>query len=348
MKRNGTRIRDLLTLGLFILGPCLFNSAAQGDIFRVDGTNGTCAGNGSDWGPAAFKYLQDALDAADASLEDDQIWVAAGIYFVDQDCLNPDGTGDRVSTFQLVKEVWLLGGFVGNEDDAGQRDPLTHITTLSGAVAQGPNPLLCPGPAGCDDNPLCPPPPQDVLDGCCCCRVCNFDATCCLLEWDATCVDLATKVCGGAFHVVTAGAEITDSFTTIIDGFTIRDGTAAGGGEPLQNQGGGMLITGEPSVIRCIFRNNLAGDQGGGVSIVGDGIEPQLINCEFRDNPGPQAGLIQHELTDGGALASDNATPTLTNCLFAKNEATRHGSAWQRPVGAEWRPRSPRRVRLPG
>ncbi len=102
MKRIVARIRDLLTLGVFILGPCLFNSAAQGDIFRVDGTNGTCAGNGSDWGPAAFKYLQDALAMANGVTQD-QIWVATGVYFVDQDCANPDGTGDRESTFQLER-----------------------------------------------------------------------------------------------------------------------------------------------------------------------------------------------------------------------------------------------------
>ncbi|MCH8153148.1 MAG: hypothetical protein IH830_12355, partial [Planctomycetes bacterium] len=323
MKRNVTRIRDLLTLGLFILGPCLFNSPAQGDFLRVDGTNGTCAGNGSGWGAAAFKYLQDALAEADPV---DQIWVAQGIYFVDQDCLNPDGTGDRESTFQLKPLVLLLGGFVGNEDAAEQRDPLTHITILSGAVAQGPNPGVCPDTEGCNASDCPFTPPQDVLDGCCCCRVCDVNPACCTVGWDELCVELATKVCGGAYHVVTAGAEITDSFTTIIDGFTIQDGTASGGGTN-QDRGGGMLITGQPSVIRCIFTNNLAGDEGGGVSIVGVGIEPQLINCEFRDNPGSQAGLVIYMTTNGGGLANNNATPTLTNCLFANNEVDRFGGA---------------------
>lgn len=333
MNRNVTRIRDLLTLGLFILGPCLFNSPAQGDFFRVDGTNGTCAGNGSGWGAQAFKYLQDALNNVNLAAGD-QIWVAAGIYFVDQDCLNPDGTGDRVSTFQLVKDVRLLGGFFGNETLPEQRDPLTHITILSGAVAQGPNSVVCPDTEGCTSQP-CSPPPQTSLDGCCCCRVCDISPGCCSIEWLPVCAELAKAVCGGAYHVVTAGAEITDSFTTIIDGFTIQDGTATGGGSPDQAEGGGMLITGRPSVIRCIFTNNNAGGVGGAVSIVGDGIEPQLINCEFRDNPGSQAGLVDHSPTHGGGLASDNANPTVTNCLFANNQVTGHGGAIYNVVGPD-------------
>ena len=259
MNRNGTRIRDLLTLGLFILGPCLFNSPAQGDIFRVDGTNGTCAGNGSGWGAAAFKYLQDALAQAPQAPPGSQIWVAQGIYYVDQDCANPDGTGDRVSTFQLVERVWLLGGFDGMETEAGERDPVAHVTILSGAVDFAQCPPPCgPGAGDC----FIPNPTPGCENGTCCCRVCEINPLCCDIEegeWDALCALLASKVCGGAYHVVTAGAEITDPFTTIIDGFTIRDGTASGGGIN-QADGGGMLITGEPSVIRCIFTNNNAGN----------------------------------------------------------------------------------------
>ncbi|MCH8153344.1 MAG: hypothetical protein IH830_13340 [Planctomycetes bacterium] len=326
MTAKSTTIRRVLTAAVSIPAAFLFNiSAYAQNIWHVDASVTQC-GDGTMWS-TAFRYLQDALQNQQLQL-DDQIWVAAGTYFVDQDCANPDGTGDRVSTFRLVERVWLLGGFNGTETLPQQRDPLTNITILSGALDFGDCPPPCgvPGAGDC----FTPNPTPGCENGTCCCLVCDINPLCCDIEegsWDALCVEVAKGVCGGAYHVVTAGAEITDSFTTIIDGFTIRDGTAAGGGDPLQDQGGGMLITGEPSVIRCIFTNNLADGQGGGVSIVGDGIEPQLINCEFRDNPGPQAGWIQHELTDGGALASDNATPTLTNCLFAKNEATRHGGA---------------------
>ncbi|MCH7721606.1 MAG: hypothetical protein IH988_11575 [Planctomycetes bacterium] len=234
----------------------------QAANWHVDASVEDC-GDGFFW-TTAFRYLQDALNNP-LLAEGDQIWVAQGIYFVDQDCLNPDGTGDRESTFQLERLVLLLGGFDGTETEAEQRDPLTNITILSGAMAQGPNPALClvPGaPGGCLSGP-CPSGVCEI-DDCCRCRVCVYDPSCCTGPWDDLCHQLATKVCGGAYHVVTAGAEITDSFTTIIDGFTIQDGTAigdgTGGGEPLQNQGGGMLITGEPSVIRCIFTNNFAGN----------------------------------------------------------------------------------------
>ena len=74
------------------------NASVFGDILRVDGTNGTCAGDGSGWGASAYRYLQDALAAANGVAED-QIWVRAGTYYADQDCANPmvAGTARRPS-----------------------------------------------------------------------------------------------------------------------------------------------------------------------------------------------------------------------------------------------------------
>ena len=137
---------------------------AQPDIWYVDGTVTECDEDGTTWAKA-FKYLQDALAEADG-LTNDQIWVRAGEYFVDQDCANPDGTGLRTATFELVEGVKLYGGFDGTETLLIQRDPVLNITILNGTLVASdppdppdactiPNPgwgncfIVTPGIKGC-------------------------------------------------------------------------------------------------------------------------------------------------------------------------------------------------------
>ena len=310
---------------LFGLNPC-----ANADILRVDGTNGTCAGNGEGWGASAYKYLQDALAAA-SGVSEDQIWVRAGTYYVDQSCANEAGSGDREETFQLVKDVFLLGGFNGTESFASERDPVANVTILSGAIAQGQPP---PAPPCAPNAPSCFQPHEQVgcfydIDPQCCVRVCDEmdgDPFCCEVEWDQHCVQAALDSCGGSYHVVTAGGEIDDPENTVIDGFTIRDGWANGDTNLDQHHGGGMFIEGEPSVVRCTFTQNTASKRGGGMSI--RGIQPWIINCIVANNPGDPATPGDERLTpeDGGGLASFlHVDPILTNCLAVGNAATDNG-----------------------
>jgi hypothetical protein len=294
------------------------NPSVNADNLRV-ATNGSCAGDGSGWNSDAFRYLQDALDAAELG---DQIWVRAGTYYVDQSCANEDGSGDRDDTFQLVEGVFLLGGFDGTELDADERDSVANITILSGAIAQGQDPPDCAlTELSCFEWPHDPGCLFEI-DRECCRRVCDpefGDPNCCLEEvgeWDDQCVSKALEICGGSYHVVTAGNEIDDPEQTLIDGFTIRDGTANGTLND-RNHGGGMLIKGEPSVVRCTFTQNTATARGGGMSINGEFKQPSIINSIFEDNPGDQS-LIP---TIGGGLANSQADPILTNCLFVGNVA---------------------------
>ncbi|MEE8156344.1 MAG: hypothetical protein V3T53_15425 [Phycisphaerales bacterium] len=319
-------------IAIFGLNP----SANAGVILRVDGTNGTCAGDGTGWGANAYKYLQDALDDAVAT---DEIWVAAGWYYVDQSCANEDGTADRAETFQLVKEVKLLGGFDGTEPNADDRDPVANVTILSGIVYHGDPDGVCgavgalscfqphPGVPGCDNSTCC----QlvcDPVDG---------DPFCCIVEWDQTCVEIALDICGEAFHVVTAGSEIDDREKTVIDGFTIRDGWANGSVQLDQHHGGGMFIEGEPSVVRCTFRQNTASKKGGGMTIKGLFKRPHIINSIFEENPGDpaQPGDQQVIPINGGGLASiSQADPIFTNCLFVENTSGQAGGAIYNVAGA--------------
>ena len=95
---------------------------------------------------------------------------------------------------------------------------------------------------------------------------------------------------------------------TILRGFTIRNG---GGPE-----GGGMRnLNTSPTVIACIFRNNTANIDGGGI-FNQSGANPTLINCLFHLNS--TAG-------HGGAIYNDNSNPVVINCTFTDNQGNMGG-----------------------
>lgn len=98
--------------------------AASQTILRVNAT-APAGGDGTTW-ETAFKDLVHALDSAATITGPVEIWVAQNTY-------KPDSyTEDITRSFVLVGELALLGGFVGDEISADQRDPETHTTILSG------------------------------------------------------------------------------------------------------------------------------------------------------------------------------------------------------------------------
>src|SRR3954451_23037866 len=107
-----------LLLGLLALLAPAAPLRAAGVIYVVPG--GAGAQTGADW--ASAKDLQAALQSAASG---DQIWVKAGNY-------TPTTGTDRSATFQLKSGVALYGGFAGVETALNQRDPDTHVSTLSG------------------------------------------------------------------------------------------------------------------------------------------------------------------------------------------------------------------------
>ncbi|MCK4958319.1 MAG: DUF1565 domain-containing protein, partial [Planctomycetes bacterium] len=84
--------------------------------------------NGRSWADA-FNSLQDALAVAK---QGHLVWVAAGTYTPD----NGAGViaGDRTATFTLINGVTILGGFIGVEIDASQRDWTKNVSVLSGDI----------------------------------------------------------------------------------------------------------------------------------------------------------------------------------------------------------------------
>ncbi|GAH64971.1 unnamed protein product, partial [marine sediment metagenome] len=91
--------------------------------------------NGTSWDDA-FAYLQDALDYNDVN-SGDEIWVAEGIYYPDQNSTHPNGTGLSEESFQLIEGVTVRGGFANtsrHQRGWAAHELLIHETILSGDI----------------------------------------------------------------------------------------------------------------------------------------------------------------------------------------------------------------------
>jgi len=117
---------------LILLGICLFLTIpSQAGIIYVDAdANGL--NTGSSWADA-YNYLQDALANASSSLKPVEIRVAQGVYRPDENAVEPNGTGNREATFQLINGASLKGGYAGfGEPDPNARDIDIYETILTG------------------------------------------------------------------------------------------------------------------------------------------------------------------------------------------------------------------------
>ncbi|MBS1760119.1 MAG: right-handed parallel beta-helix repeat-containing protein [Bacteroidetes bacterium] len=122
-------------------------------------------------------------------------------------------------------------------------------------------------------------------------------------------------------------AGITAS--TILDGFTITNGSSAGiyignnstcivsncfiTNNNSNSSGGGIFMANSsPTIINCFIMNNTANNDGGGIQL-NSGCSPTIINCVFVGN------ITTNGF--GGGINSSGSTPTLINCTFNANKA---------------------------
>ena len=140
--------------------------------------------------------------------------------------------------------------------------------------------------------------------------------------------------------------ENDEGASSVLDGFTIINGSTAYGGAIYVDQcsptiqnciflnnrgydgiaagyGGGIycydwVFNGgpcKPTIINCIFSGNSA-DYGGGIYNYSDGVgsttEPTLIHCTFSGN---------HSDIEGGGMYNWQSDPTVKNCIFWGNTA---------------------------
>ncbi len=236
------------------IGAVLFCAgSAFGTIFVNGGLAGG-ANDGSSWanafrGPQA---LHGALAAATAD-SGTQIWVAAGQY------TPAVPSGSRTISFVLKSGVEVYGGFVGGETLLSQRDPIAHVTILSGDLNG--NDL----PSGADgENSL------HVMRGT------GLSA--------ATLVDGLTirggRASGSANLDDENGANVLlIGGSPVFRGCTFSESFAIGSG------GGAALINSSPRFAHCKFVDNTAQGTGGGIANL-DGGSPIVESCEFTLNVG--------------------------------------------------------------
>ena len=116
--------------------------------------------------------------------------------------------------------------------------------------------------------------------------------------------------------------DSSETSKTIIEGFTIQHGYNDGTDPklPAGTGGGGMLISGSPSLSTCIFKDNIADSISGGGMYISSG-SPTLTNCTFENNTASWGGGIFMTAPNGPF----NAQPSLTYCTFKNNFADNGG-----------------------
>ena len=301
------------------------------------------ANNGTSW-TNAYIYLQDAIAYADALQTPVEIRVAQGIYVPDRTTANPDGTGDRSATFQLINSVIVNGGYAGIAgSDPDARDVITYETILSGDLLGDDT---GDGPALADNSLHVVTASQTdataVLDGFTI-MAGNADANdpdhagggllviggnpmisnCVFLAnqagWSgggAFCQDSGVKFSGctfvgntaahggGLYHLSAQDAVVEDSL------FAVNQCTYEGGALALDG--------GNARISACKFQENVASWSGGAISAHPAEVESHTItHCEFIANTALGKGINQ-----GGGAVMDRGNETgLSHCIFQGNRS---------------------------
>lgn len=271
-------IFGLLLTGLLFIG-------AGGTAWAQDANHvcrvtpaGTTINNGADW--AHPMKMVTALNQPNCW----EIWVAQGLYYADS----------YPYSFFIRPALRVYGGFTGNETSNTQRDPVAHLTVLSGDR---------------DHN--------DTSDAN------GIDQTVSAIK--------GTNSQNVVTMQSAPGNPITAS--TVLDGFTITGGNSlpvSGFGAGLYCVGSGNNSQCSPTLNRLVFVGNEA-YIGGAMYLDGGNhgaSSPAISNSVFRNNVATDPSSIAW----GGAIycnanTSGICTPTLTNVLFSNNQADGYGGA---------------------
>jgi hypothetical protein len=282
-------------------------------------------GDGASWA-TAYKYLQDALTDANSDPDPNDIWMAEGVYTPDTNSAEPNGTGDRKATFQLISGVALYGGFSSGGSAWSDRDPNIYPSILSGDL---------------DGNDVDVNHPSDLVG-------------------ESTLGENSYSVVTGSGTDATAvldGLTITSGNANL---YSVPDDLSSWGGGGMYNDagspalancafrnnrsfvvGGGMCNYNDsnPTLTNCTFSGNVShyaqGDPGmagtgGGMSNYSNS-NPTLIDCSFTENFAWYSG----------GMSNLNSSPTLVNCTFRRNIADNHGGAMGNEFLPGWFPNTP-------
>lgn len=259
----------LIALLALMFGPLGTTSANAAGILYV-APNGT--GDCSSWANACD--LQMALATA---ISGDEIWVMAGVY-------TPGAL--RTDSFQLTSDVSVYGGFTGKEALRNQRNPLTHVTILSGDLSgDDNNNVHVDEPTRAENSYRVVVGADDaILDGF---TITGGNAN------GSTCGPTFTG-CGGGMSNIAASPKVSN--------VTFKNNSA--------DWGGGMYNNSSiPTITNVTFSGNWAKWNGGGLENYLS--TPSIINSTF----------IENSATVGGGIYNNNSTPTITNVTIANNTA---------------------------
>jgi parallel beta-helix repeat protein/predicted outer membrane repeat protein len=220
--------------------------------------------------------------------------------------------GDQRASFCLINKVAIKGGFAGlGEPDPNARNIVAYETILSGDLNSDNIDIYDPGNLYSVPN--------------------RYDNS----------------------EIVVIGND-TDA-SAVLDGLTITGGYISVipyrlGGGPIG--GAGVLISsGSPTLINCMFTDNVTSNTGGGLLIYGDS-NPTLSNCKFMRNYAESGGGIfstannslilvnctfsdNYALHKGGGMFNFNGNLKLTNCSFSRNSGTTGGGMYNKNSNSE-------------
>ncbi|MCB0632575.1 MAG: gliding motility-associated C-terminal domain-containing protein [Lewinella sp.] len=288
-------------LGSIILIPFLLFVAESNFAQVYVNRSATGANDGTSW-TNAFVDLQTALTLTASG----EIWVAAGTYR--PVACNPCLEVEKEMAFRPQPNVQLYGGFAGNEISRDQRDWNTNQTILSGDIGvQG-----------------------DSLDNVYSVIIAENSTSNAVL--DGFIIEEGNG--DGSFGFANGGGLLLDAnpggtADMQIRNCTFRNNYAGGGGAISID----CVLGGQSrAVIRdCIFEGNTASlrvvSSGAAIQMYGNSaaqIEPQIINCIFRNNySGSLGGAIAGVPTGANTLLA----PRIDSCLFENNLADSRGGA---------------------
>ena len=289
--------RYLRFLVLFLA--LFFVSASEGAVLYVN-TGAAGANDGSSW-TNAFRSLQDALNA---SVDGDEIWVAAGVY-------RPTTGIDRSISFVMKNGVTLYGGFAGTETLQKQRKWRLNETVLSGNIGV---------PGSTTDNSY---------------HVVVADGT------NSSAVLDGFTITGGNANGATEEFKRGGGMHNDGGSPTVRNCRFVS--NHADKYGGGIYnYNGSPAITNCIISENSSGEYGGGMHIWWNASTPVLTNCTFTSNTAYWGGgactylsgtskfiecVFEYNSASGygGGLFDSDGKPELTDSVFTGNSAAIEG-----------------------
>jgi hypothetical protein len=281
-------------------------------IIYVD-ASANLGGDSSSW-ETAFIYLQDALDIAQPG---DQIWVAEGTYYPDEDNIEPRHTNDdRAESFQLREYVKLYGGFAGSETSLAQRNWTEHQTILSGDIDKDDN-----GEPDYDNSyhvVKVNNADNAVLDGFTIMRACYGTANYYGggVYMDGNAYSLRVVNCTFRENCTYGAIAIDGGILTLINCNFIEN--QGGWGNAIYNNG--VIL----SMIDCSFSNNFCASSLGycqiyGGAIYNNGTIQSIVNCKFSGNHVSVGGGPYPPC--GGGIYNNGHIQILDKCTFSNNGA---------------------------